>query len=289
MIYLAIVSVLWAFSFGLIGSTLSNVDAFFVATLRLSFATLVLLPFFRPKLLGGKNCFLLCIYGSIQFGVMYTCYMKAYQFLPSHLVALFSIFTPMYVVFIHSIRQHKFSPRYLLAATFSVIGAAIIKVQGTPSGDIWLGFALMQVAGISFAYGQIAYRDWKRSHPFIDDLAVFSMLTLGGALCAGTFSLFFSNTEYLVVSTAQWQAILYLGCIASGLGFFLWNKGATLSNAGELAAFNNAVVPLAVIVSLFIFKESQSLTLEDLFRLLTGGFFVVAAVIIAVKKGSVSE
>ena len=284
MIYLAIVSVLWAFSFGLIGSKLSNVDAFFVATMRLSFATLVLLPFFRPKLLGGKNCFLLCIYGSIQFGLMYTCYMKAYQFLPSHLVALFSIFTPMYVVFIHSIRQYKFSPRYLLAATFSVIGAAIIKVQGTPSGDIWLGFALMQVAGISFAYGEIAYRDWKRSHPFIDDLSVFSMLTLGGALCAGAFSLFFSNTEYLVVSATQWQAILYLGCIASGLGFFLWNKGATLSNAGELAAFNNAVVPLAVIVSLFIFKESQSLVPEDLFRLLTGGFFVTTAVIIAVKK-----
>ena len=237
MIYLVFVSVLWAFSFGLIGSTLSNVDTFFVATMRLSFATLVLLPFFRPKLLGGKNCFLLCIYGSIQFGLMYTCYMKAYQFLPSHLVALFSIFTPIYVVFIHSIRQFKFSPWYLLAATFSVIGAAIIKVQGTPSGDIWLGFALMQVA----------------------------------------------------VSATQWQAILYLGCIASGLGFFLWNKGATLSNAGELAAFNNAVVPLAVIVSLFIFKESQSFALEDLFRLLTGGFFMVTAVIIAVKKGSVSD
>ena len=259
-------------------------DTFFVATMRLCFATLVLLPFFRPKLLGGKNCFLLCIYGSIQFGLMYTCYMKAYQFLPSHLVALFSIFTPMYVVFIHSIRQHEFSSRYLLAATFSVIGAAIIKVQGTPSGDIWIGFALMQVAGISFAYGQVAYRDWKRSHPSIDDLAVFSILTLGGALCAGTFSLFFSRTEYLAVSAAQWQAIIYLGCIASGLGFFLWNKGATLSNAGELAAFNNAVVPLAVIVSLFIFKESQSLVPEDLFRLLTGGFFVTTAVIIADKK-----
>lgn len=284
MIYLAFVSVLWAFSFGLIGSTLSNVDTFFVATMRLCFATLVLLPFFRPKLLGVKNCFLLCIYGSIQFGLMYTCYMKAYQFLPSHLVALFSIFTPMYVVFIHSIRQHEFSSRYLLAATFSVIGAAIIKVQGTPSGDIWIGFALMQVAGISFAYGQVAYRDWKRSHPSIDDLAVFSILTLGGALCAGTFSLFFSHTEYLAVSSAQWQAIIYLGCIASGLGFFLWNKGATLSNAGELAAFNNAVVPLAMIVSLFIFKESQSLVAEDLFRLLTGGFFVTTAVIIAVKK-----
>ena len=32
------------------------------------------------------------------------------------------------------------------------------------------------------------------------------------------------------------------------VGLFLWNKGATKSNAGVLAAFNNAVVPLPYFV-----------------------------------------
>ncbi len=33
MLYLAIVSLIWAFSFGLIGSALAGVDSYFVATL----------------------------------------------------------------------------------------------------------------------------------------------------------------------------------------------------------------------------------------------------------------
>ena len=41
MIYLALVSVIWAFSFGLIGSALSGVDSFLVATLRLGVASIL--------------------------------------------------------------------------------------------------------------------------------------------------------------------------------------------------------------------------------------------------------
>ena len=88
--------------------------------------------------------------------------MKAYQYIPSHLVAIFSILTPMYVVLIHNLLKRTFSSRYLWIAMLSVIGAATIKVKSVPSGDIWIGFGLMQAAGISFAFGQVAYRDWKK-------------------------------------------------------------------------------------------------------------------------------
>ena len=55
MVYLAIVSLLWAFSFGLIGSALSGVDPFFVATLRLFCATVLFLPFLRFGKIDGKG------------------------------------------------------------------------------------------------------------------------------------------------------------------------------------------------------------------------------------------
>ena len=54
----------------------------------------------------------------------------------------------------------------------------MIKAQGLPSGDFWLGFILMQIAGIAFAFGQIAYRDWKLSQTEISDLNIFALLTL---------------------------------------------------------------------------------------------------------------
>ena len=284
MLYLAIVSFIWAFSFGLIGSTLSGVDPFFVATVRLGCATLLFLPFFRPKLIWGRNSFRLFTYGAIQFGLMYVCYMKSYQYLPSHLVALFSIMTPVYVVLINDFRKRQFSYSHLLAAALSVCGAATIRAKGMPSGDIWLGFILMQIAGLSFAFGQIAYRDWKQSHVSINHTAVFSMLTFGGTVFAGASSFFLADQGLLAINAGQWQSIFYLGFFASGLGFFLWNKGAVICNPGTLAAFNNAVVPLAVFFSLFIFGEVGALSAGDLSRLAIGGLLVASAVYVASYK-----
>jgi len=284
MIYLAIVSVIWAFSFGLIGSALSGVDSFLAATLRLGVASLIFLPFLRIKGVGSVDRFRLIIYGAIQFGLMYAFYMRAYQFIPSHLVAIFSILTPVYVVLIHDLRRRTFSKHYLWIAILSVLGAASIKAKTIPSGDIWMGFGLMQAAGLAFAFGQVAYRDWKGANPQIPDRSVFALLSLGGVFSVGCFSLMLTDFQAVELTTDHWKAILYLGCVASGLGFFLWNKGASVSNPGTLAAFNNAVVPLAVLFSLFIFGEADSLDSESLIRVIVGAGLIGTAVFLGQRS-----
>ncbi len=286
MPYLAATSLIWAFSFGLIGNKLAGVDSFFVATLRLVCATFLFLPYLRSRKTGRKDCEKLMTYGAIQFGLMYSFYMKAFQYLPSHLVALFSILTPVYVALIHDFRQRSFSPNFLLAATLSVAGAAVMKVKALPSGDFWIGFGLMQLAGLSFAYGQVAYRDWKRQNQSVKDQEVFSLMAAGGALTALQFSLFFTEWNELPTTLPQWSAIIYLGLFASGLGFFLWNKGAARSNPGTLAAFNNAVVPLAVICSLFVFGEIDDFSSGQLTRLVIGGGLIAFAVLLCQRKKS---
>ena len=291
MVYLAIVSLLWAFSFGLIGSALSGVDSFFVATLRLFCATVLFLPFLRFGKIDGKDCGKLMTYGAIQFGLMYSCYMKAFQYLPSHLVALFSILTPVYVVLIHDFQQRKLSPPFLLAACLSVIGAAFIRAKSVPSGDFWIGFGLMQLSGFSFAYGQVAYRAWKRRHQSVNDREVFSLVAVGGVLLAFVFSLIFTDWTELPSHWTQWGSILYLGLVASGLGFFLWNKGASLSNPGTLAVFNNATVPLAVLVSLYVFGEIDGMSNSMKLRIAIGSLLIIIAVLCCnrARKGSCSS
>ncbi len=281
MIYLAVVSIIWAFSFGLIGSSLAGLDSFLVATLRLGIASVAFLFMLRIKSIGLIDHARLVLIGAIQFGVMYGCYMKAFQYLPSHIVAIFSITTPVYVVLIHNVRQKSFSKKFILVALLSVVGAGIIKAQSVPSGDIWTGFSLMQVAGLSFAFGQVAYRDWKKANPQVVDRSVFGLLILGGFVSVGCFSFFLTDFSDLNISLEQWQSIVYLGIVASGLGFFLWNKGATKVNPGTLAAFNNAVVPLAVLCSLFVFREVESLSSEDLLRLILGSSFILGAVVLS--------
>ena len=147
-----------------------------------------------------------------------------------------------------------------------------------------MGFGLMQAAGIAFAFGQVAYRDWKRANPQIPDRSVFALLSLGGVFSVGCFSLLLTDYQTVELSTENWKAILYLGCVASGLGFFLWNKGASVSNPGTLAAFNNAVVPLAVLFSLFLFGEADSLDSESLVRLIVGAGLIGTAVFLGQRS-----
>lgn len=290
MHYLAIVSIVWALSFGLIGQALSEVDPFFAATMRLGIAGLVFIPFLRWSKIPHGSHFKLVGCGAVQFGVMYVCYMKAFQIAPgqSHLVALFSILTPLYVVLINDLRKREFHPKYLYAALLAIAGAATIKARTGSMDSLWITFGLMQIAGLAFGFGQVYYRDWKRKHTEVKDHQIFALLYAGGFGVAAIACAFFTNWERTQLDAKQFQVLAYLGIVASGLGFFLWNKGAAICRAGTLAAFNNAVVPLAMACSLFIFGEGSGLEGGAILRLILGSALIIAAVALAEKTAKSS-
>ena len=290
MHYLTIVSVIWAFSFGLIGQALSDVDPVFAATMRLGIAGLAFIPFLRwSKIPHGSHLKLIGC-GAVQFGIMYVCYMMAFQIVPgqSHLVALFSILTPLYVVLINDLRKREFHPKYFYAALLAITGAATIKARAGSMDSLWIAFGLMQVAGIAFSSGQVYYRDWKREHAEVKDHQIFALLCAGGLAVAAIACAFLTNWERTQLDAKQLRVLTYLGIVASGLGFFLWNKGAALCRTGTLAAFNNAVVPLAMVCSLFIFGESSEIEGDAYLRLILGSAFIIAAVALSEKPAKQS-
>lgn len=81
------------------------------------------------------------------------------------------------------------------------------------------------------------------------------------------------------LSLSQGLTLAYLGLVASGLGFFLWNVGATRVSAGELAVMNNAKIPLAMACSLLVFGERA-----DPLRLLASLALLGAAVGLADRR-----
>lgn len=288
MIYLAITSLIWAFSFGLIGNALKGLDPLLVSDARLLLAFVAFLPFLKLRQISRAETWQLIAIGAIQYGVMYTCYLTAFRYLPSHMVALFSVLTPLYVVIIYDIRRRRFTPGYLLAAVLSVAGAAVIRAKESGSSEVWLGFALMQIANVAFAFGQVYYRDWKRSRSHITDSSVFAYLYLGGASFTAIVTVLLSHTVPipLEATSTQWLVLGYLGVVASGLGFFFWNKGATQTSAGVLAAFNNAVVPLAMFASLFVFGEAKGGSTEELLRLVLGALLIGSALLFGMRRGN---
>ena len=97
MALLLIASFIWAFSFGLVKNYLGGLDAGFVACARLALAFLLFLPLLRPRRISSATTLRLFMIGMVQFGLMYVFYIQSFRFLAAYQVALFTIFTPLYV------------------------------------------------------------------------------------------------------------------------------------------------------------------------------------------------
>jgi len=255
MFYLITVTLLWAFSFGLIKNQLSGLDSFWVATARLGLATLVFLPFFRPRKTSRPLALRYAGIGAIQFGIMYVLYIASFRHLQAHEVAMFTIFTPMYVVLIDGLRQRQLNKLALGAALLAGAGAAVLRWTAGVSTAALTGFLMLQGANLCFALGQLAYRDLRRRHPEGSDASVFAWLYLGATLTAGLLALLLGEVSRFSPSFEQIGVLFYLGVAATGLGFFGWNLGASKVSTGTLAVANNWLIPVAVLVALVVFGE----------------------------------
>jgi carboxylate/amino acid/amine transporter len=266
MALLLIASLVWAFSFGLIKKYLGGLDANFVAFARLALALLLFLPLLKPRKISLSLTIRLILLGAVQFGLMYVFYIQSFRFLAAHQVALFTIFTPLYVAAADDLWEKRFRPLHFSTALLAVAGTAVIVYSGLGLMNLFAGFTLVQASNVCFAVGQVCYRRLLPRRPGWRDRDGFAWLYLGGTAAALLAMLFFSGPFSLRLDASQLLVLLYLGLLASGLGFFLWNVGATRVSAGTLAVFNNVKVPLAVLVALLFFKEHA-----DWLRLVSGG------------------
>lgn len=287
MAALIVTTLIWGFSFTLIGQLLSGIDPFLVAALRLGLALLCFLPFLKPAALKISGCWTLLGIGAVQFGCMYVAYLSAFAHAPAYIVALFSSFTPLWIALMGSFLKPVSMGRLLLAGALATLGAVLIR-SGQPleQEGIWTAFLLMQISNISFGAGQLAYRSWKLNHPEQRERDSFAWLYLGGFLLSLLFTLFRLGTKGEVpeISLLQGGVILYLGVVASGLGFFLWNYGASRVSTGTLAAANNLLVPLGVLLAL-LFGKGQ----PDWLLFLTGSACIAIALTISPARGAIQS
>lgn len=254
---LILVSLIWAFSFGLIKRHLVGVDSAFVATARLGLALLVFLPFLRWRGLTTRTSLTLVALGAVQFGLMYLAYIESFRYLRAYEAALFTITTPIFVTLLADALDRTLRPRALLAALLAVLGTAFVTVKSQDLNLTLRGLALVQLSNAAFAIGQIGYKRLRARHGALRDREVFALAYAGAFLvCAVALAI---RDASVTLGPAQLWTLLYLGVLASGVGFFLWNKGATQVGAGTLAVMNNAKVPLAVAVALLFFGETANL------------------------------
>lgn len=258
MLRLLIVSCVWALSFPLIKGRLIGLDAGMIAFLRLSLSLLVFLPLLRRDGTELKQRLTLAGIGAVQFGLMYVLYIASYAYLPAHVIVLLTTTTPIFVTCFGDAIDRQFRPVFLASAALAVAGGMVIRYPDQPLSASLAGVVLVQGSNAAFAVGQVAYRRVLGANPGWRDSRVFGWLYLGAALVAGVFACRRGMPAFSSVTTIQWYVLLYLGLVASALGFFLWNGGARRVNEGALAVLNNLKIPLGVAASLLLLGEQTN-------------------------------
>ena len=271
MVLLLLVSVLWALSFGLMAQV-GGLGAPIVTAVRTVLAALVFLPFLRVKGLSAGRVLGFAGIGALQFGLMYLLYTASFRWLRSSEVALFTIFTPLFVTLVHDLLERRMSWRFLATAALAVVGTGICVWSGLGRAGLLRGFLLVQGANLCFALGQVLYR---RLAPATGkrDRDLMGLLYLGASAVAVAMAAPSVQWGQVIhMSLHQLGVLLYLGTVASGLGFFLFNAGARRTDIGTLAIFNNMKVPLAILASGLVFREAV-----DWPRLALGGAILAGA------------
>lgn len=275
MYYLIFVTIVWSFSFSFIAVYLSGqVDTWFAVVMRVLLAFITFIPFLRFKNVSVKQMLLLMGVGACQLGIMYFFYYNSFQYISVPEVLLFTISTPIYVTIIYDLLQgHRLRLNYLLTAIIAVIGAAIIRYDHI-SRDFIIGFLLIQGANIVFALGQVGYKRIMELYPLPQHQA-FAWVYFGAIVVASIGWLLFGNADKLPTTQLQWGIIIWLGVVASGLCYFLWNLGATKVDSGTLAIMNNLVIPAGILVNVVIWHQSI-----DWGRFTVGSVVIVFALIL---------
>lgn len=255
MAYLIAISILWSFSFGIIKYGLAGIDSSFISFAR----NVIALTFFSSVTIYNIKKFSFDLklvgIGALQFGLMYIFYIESYQYLPAYLIATFTITTPIYVVLASKyLNGNSLNRNGIYAILLVIIGSYLMRFNSLNLEDYMLGFVLIQCANIFFATGQILFKKWNDKNKDKDIVHNFSQLFFGATLITSIFY-FLGSSESAILTQSNLFSLLFLGIISSGIGFLMWNIGATKVSAEKLAIMNNAVIPIAIFNTYLIFGE----------------------------------
>lgn len=106
-----------------------------------------------------------------------------------------------------------------------MLGAAIIRYDKV-SDHFWTGLLLVQLSNLCFAIGMVGYKRLMEVRPMPQHNA-FAWFYVGAFIVAVAAWFMLGNAQKLPTTTLQWSVLVWLGVVASGLGYFMWNYGAT--------------------------------------------------------------
>lgn len=251
-----LVTLIWAFSFSLIGEFLSGrVDPYLAVSSRMLLALVLFLPWLLKSTSSKTQAMALAAIGAIQLGLMYLLLYHSFLYLSVAEVLLFTILTPAYISILDYFwRYKKLHLHWLGPALLAIVGALVIRYQNL-NADFWWGLLLIQAANLCFAFGQVAYRQLDLGSTGSQRYN-FGWFFVGATVISLVATALFADWSKMPTTTLDYGILVWLGLVASGLGYWLWNAGARQVNANQLAVMNNVQIPAGLVVN-FVFWQQN--------------------------------
>ena len=282
MFYLIVTTVIWSFSFSLIGNSLSpDINSWSLAFSRSAIACILFSRWINFKIPISYIIKIIFI-GALQIGIMYILYLNAFSYTSVQRILLFTITTPFYVTMISQIINKEIKLFAFFITLLSIVGALIIRMTDFDTSD-FIGLILVQLANLCFASGQVLYKAMKADSKISTNVYTdFSFFFIGASLI--TFiGLIVSPFSYTYPNTiSQWFLVLWLGVGASGIGYYFWNYGATKVNVETLATMNNLVIPLGLFIEIIFFSGSY-----DFETFVIGTVIIISSIVTSLRYNKI--
>jgi drug/metabolite transporter (DMT)-like permease len=153
--------------------------------------------------------------------------------------------------------KERLNPLGIIGLAVSAIGVMLVVGLGTEGLGIFRigggGDVLIAISTITWAVFQILSRRFARLHP---TFTLFWMNVF--ALAAQTLLVLFAaprNTSLLDISVAAWCAVVFMGCVNTGLCYILWYDSLSVLPAVRVTAFQSLQPVFGILVAYFLAGE----------------------------------
>lgn len=264
LISIIFVMVVWGSSYAVTKIIVYEVTPLTLAFYRCTIGSLTLLSilYFRnrgqlPAILAGVPWGTVILLGFFGVTVFYTFFNISVKMTSASVGALLQGFIPVSIAILAAVfLKERLSLKQVAGVILSVTGVILIGFLSPNDNDVsnsLLGNGLMIVAVIGWGiYTILAKRVADR-----DPLLITSLSTLAGAILLLPGAIYENKgAAWPPISLSAWLVVLFLGAVASGICYLLYNKSLQLLSASQVGNLINLDPLVGFIIALLFLHES---------------------------------
>jgi|HigsolmetaAR201D_1030396.scaffolds.fasta_scaffold01110_11 drug/metabolite transporter (DMT)-like permease len=282
IVALIAVMIVWGSTFVVTKSAIAELPPLTLAFVRVAIGALLLLPFAMPRLRQSERKLpwgALWAMGFIGVTLYYILFNFSLSLTSASQGALVQSSIPAVTAAIAAVWLRESASRArIVGIALSILGVLVVFSGGT-GGDTNAASPLL---GNSLMFGSVVcwglYTSCARKVAQFDAIVVTMFVTAIGALLLLPFAIFeLWNGASFAASPPAWAGALYLGALASGIGYLLYNYALKHMAASQVGVFTNLIPVVGVLTGVLVLGEALS------WQAIVGGLIVMAGVAVTTR------